>query len=74
MLVCAECPAGGAVWMGPATRLRQRPPGDQAGYAVYTANCASTVVITVCVWGSTSRPPTVSGSSSCPFVLVDQST
>jgi transposase len=26
------------------------------------------------LWGSTSRPPMVSGSSSCPFVLVDQTT
>jgi hypothetical protein len=26
------------------------------------------------VWGSTSRPPVVSSSSSCPFVLVDQTT
>jgi hypothetical protein len=24
------------------------------------------------LWGSTSRPPMVSGSSACPFVLVDQ--
>jgi hypothetical protein len=24
------------------------------------------------VWGSTSRAPTVSGNSACPFVLVDQ--